>query len=248
MVEMDQPVFRVEDLSVVYGGREIISIPRLELFSGKIYGIIGPSGSGKSSLLRVLNLLEKPMAGKLEFQGQPFLYRGKPKLAIQRQMTLVFQKPVLFSGTVLANVLYGLKIRGLKGPDLKKRAIEALTMVGMEGFTQAQAKTLSGGEAQRVALARAIVLNPRVLLLDEPTANLDPANVSIIEKIIDKINQDLGTTVILVTHNLFQAKRLAHEIIFLNQGQIIEQNLTGLIFEDPEKAATKAFLQGEMIY
>lgn len=245
---MVKPLLTLENLVVAFADKEILNIPRFDFMEGSIYGIIGPSGAGKSTLLRVVNILQQPTAGTVFFDGMPQVYKGNQRLKIQRQMSMVFQKPVLFSGTVLENVLYGLKIRGYTGSQTRQEGLEALKLVGMESFAGAQARTLSGGESQRVALARAVIIKPRLLLLDEPTANLDPANVVIIEKIISKINKDLGTTVIMVTHNLFQAKRVANETIFMNQGRIVENNQTCKIFENPHNSLTKEFLQGDMVY
>lgn len=241
-------MFKLHDLEVVLGGRKILQVPSQEFATGKIYGIIGPSGAGKSTLLRVLNLLQKPTAGQLHFLGQPVVYHGRERLAAQRQMAVVFQKPVLFSGTVMDNLYYGLKLRGFPLADVKEKLQHVLQRVGLDGLAGQAAKTLSGGEAQRLALARAIALEPRVLLLDEPTANLDPSNVAIIEEIIKEANQSYGTTVFIVTHNFFQTKRLCHQTIFVFDGQVVEFDQTAQLFSQPQSEITRNFISGELVY
>jgi tungstate transport system ATP-binding protein len=147
---------------------------------------------------------------------------------------------------VVANVKYGLRLHGRRGSAQRIEA--ALVQVGLQHLARQHARTLSGGEAQRVALARAIVLQPDVLLLDEPTANLDPYNVGLIEQITGSLNREQGTTMVLVTHNVFQARRLAHRIALLLEGQVIEVSDTETFFESPRDPRTRAFVRGEMVY
>jgi tungstate transport system ATP-binding protein len=147
---------------------------------------------------------------------------------------------------VWANVNYGLRLRGRK--DSSRPVEKALKQVGLEDLARQQARTLSGGEAQRVALARAMVVQPDVLLLDEPTANLDPYNVGLIEDIARTLNEERGTTLVLVTHNVFQAKRLAHRVALLLEGQIVEIADVDVFFRSPRDPRTAAFVRGEMIY
>jgi len=241
-------IFTINNVVKQYGDKEILNIKSLNIKEGKIYAVLGPNGSGKSTLLRILNLLESPSAGEIRFLGQLLSFEKGLMLKQQRQMVMVTQRTVMFSTTVLANVMYGLKWRKLGQVQARERALEALRLVGMEEMAQRHARTLSGGEAQRVALARAIVLKPRVIMLDEPTANVDPNSVVIIEDLIRRVNRDLGTTVIIVTHNLFQARRISNEIIFLNQGQLIEQGETENIFTSAADSRTRQFMAGEMVY
>jgi tungstate transport system ATP-binding protein len=161
-------------------------------------------------------------------------------------VTTVFQRPILLNRSVQANVGYGLGLRGLRGADSEIE--KALEQVGLQALARQRARTLSGGEAQRVALARAIVLEPDVLLLDEPTANLDPYNVGLIEEIVTKLNRERGTTLVLVTHNVFQAKRLAHRVALMLDSQIIEVADVEAFFESPQDLRTAAFVRGEMVY
>ena len=193
---------------------------------------------------------------------------------------MVFQRPILLSASVRDNVAYGLKLRGEK--EVEARVSQVLEIVGLSQFARASVKTLSGGEAQRVALARAIVIEPEVLLLDEPTANLDPYNGSLIEKIVAELNREpgqasflnddgvrrdsasgqvpfrndgrekrdlaTGMTIVVVTHNVFQAKRLAHQVAFLLGGREIEVAPAEQFFSTPANPRTAAFVRGEMVY
>jgi tungstate transport system ATP-binding protein len=152
---------------------------------------------------------------------------------MQREMCMVFQKPYMFRTSVYNNVAYGLRLRGIGRSQIKKRVAEVLHYVNMMDFIDKPAQRLSGGEVQRVALARALVIKPNVLLLDEPTANLDPFSVQAVEDIVKGSRDRFGTTVIMVTHNLFQAKRIADETILLFGGEVIEQQPTEQFFTMP---------------
>jgi tungstate transport system ATP-binding protein len=193
--------------------------------------------------LRLLNFLESPTAGTILFEGQPV--PAQPPLALVRRATTVFQRPLLLSRAVRDNVAYGLLLRGETADG---RVSEALERVGLTGLAGEAAHKLSGGEMQRVALARALVLRPEVLLLDEPTANLDPYNVGLIESIAREQNGTHQTTIVLVTHNVFQARRLAHRAGLLLGGKLVELAPTADFFERPRDSRTAAFVKGEMAY
>jgi tungstate transport system ATP-binding protein len=165
---------------------------------------------------------------------------------LRRQITTVFQRSMLLSGSVAANVAYGLRLRGNR--DSRHVVMKALERVGLLHLAHAPARTLSGGEMQRVALARAVVLEPRVLLLDEPTANLDPRNVQIIEQTVAELHRQHDTTVVFVTHNLFQARRLAERVALLLDGQIVEIADTAAFFDAPHDPRTAAFVRGDMVW
>lgn len=243
---MIEPAYQLDGVAKVYGQREVLHINELEIRRGEIFGVVGPSGAGKSTLLRLLDFLELPTQGRIRFGDYAVNGAGPAPLSVRRQVTTVFQRPVLLSTSVYHNVTYGLNIRGER--DIDRRVRATLTRVGLIDFVQEPARNLSGGEAQRVALARAMVIEPRVLLLDEPTANLDPYNVSLIEEIIATLNREQGTTIVLVTHNVFQAKRLAHRVALLLEGKIIEVAATRRFFSSPSDPRTLAFVQGEMVY
>lgn len=244
----DSNVIAISGLTKQFGGKEVLRIENLQIRKGSITAVIGPSGAGKSTLLRIVNLLEPPTQGELRYFGAPLPSGNAEKLALQRRMNLVFQKPALLERTVYDNVAFGLRARGFPAQETDRRVKGVLGKVGMLAQSRQRAKTLSGGEAQRVAFARSLVLEPELLLLDEPTANLDPANVELLEKMILGLNREKGTTVLIVTHNLFQARRLATDLLFLFQGFLVEAGETANVFENPSREETRAFIEGRMIY
>ena len=239
-----EPVFALKDVKKSYGGRLVVDIDQLEVNDGEIMAIFGPSGAGKSTLLRLLNFLEYPDEGRVAYTGQ--VSGPGMELGLRRQVTTVFQRPALLHASVEENIAYGLRLRGTDG--IHDKVQEALRRMGLGRLRRAAARSLSGGEAQRVALARALVLEPCVLLLDEPTANLDPYNVSLIEEVVRQINHERQTTVVLVTHNIFQARRLAGRVGLLLNGRLVELAETHAFFEHPRDPRTLAFVNGEMVY
>ncbi len=243
----DGVLLELKGISKSYN-KEVLSVDRLTLKKGQVYGIIGPSGAGKSTLLRIINLLTPPTNGVYLFEGAPLPANGRELLKLQRKMSLVFQKTVLFKDSVWNNVAYGLRARGYQREEVKERVSHLLEHVGLADLSRRRADTLSGGEAQRVAIARAVAFDPELLLLDEPTANLDPVNVELIENMIRTLNHEKGITVIMVTHNGFQARRIADEVIFINQGRIVETGPAEKIFSNPEKESTRMFIEGRMIF
>jgi tungstate transport system ATP-binding protein len=244
------PVYQLTGIRQVYNGRTVLDIDRLEVRRGEVLALVGPSGAGKSTLLRLLNFLETPTCGSLLYDGQPVVDgvdRGESRgasLALRRRVTTVFQRPALLRGSVAANVAYGLRLRGLPA---QPAVGEMLERVGLGEMARLEARKLSGGEQQRVALARALVVRPEVLLLDEPTANLDPFNVRAIEALIADVSRGGGATLVLVTHNVFQARRLATRTGLLLNGRLIELCSTEQFFEQPADPRTAAFVRGEMV-
>lgn len=243
---MDSPVYRLEQITKTYNTRQVLEVDNLSIQQGEILALVGPSGAGKSTLLRLLNFLEPPTQGKIFFHGHTFSADKDVPLELRRRVTMVFQRPMLLNRSIDANIRFGLELRGIR--VAKERVQAALEEVGLEHLTNQKARTLSGGEAQRVALARAIVLQPEVLLLDEPTANLDPYNIGLIEKIVLHLNQTRGTTLVLVTHNVFQAKRLAQRVALLLDGKVVEVSDADTFFNRPYDPRTAAFVRGEMVY
>lgn len=241
-------IFRIENLGVRYGDKEALKNIDLVIRRGEIFALMGPSGAGKTTLLRILNLLEISDSGNIVFEGKRLDGSHMEKLNARRRMSLLFQTPAVFNASVFDNVAYGLKVRGADKITVEETVMNALIIVGLEGMEKQKARTLSGGEAQRMAFARAIVYDPDMLLLDEPTSSLDPANVAMIEEIIKRIRRERGTTIVIATHNIYQVKRIADRVGILLNGELIEVNSIGRIFEAPEDARTKAFLNGEMIY
>ncbi len=237
-------LYRLTNITQVYNGRTILNIPHLAIKQGEILAVVGPSGAGKSSLLRLLNFLEMPATGEILFAGAGV--NGRIPLDIRRRVTTVFQTPGLLNRSVAANIRYGLRLRGqsLGAAELD----QLLARLGLTGLEKHRPGQLSAGEAQRVALARALVIQPEVLLLDEPTANLDPYNVGLIEQIVRQENEAKGITAVLITHNIFQARRLAHRTALLLSGQLVEVGETEQFFTTPQQEKTAAFLRGELVY
>jgi tungstate transport system ATP-binding protein len=226
---LDQVCFKVN-------GKAIIDRVSAEIGPGPRTIILGPNGAGKSVLMRLCHGLLEPTSGSIAWRGAS---SGK-----QRQ-AMVFQRPVMLRRSALSNVIYGLKLAGLTRTERELRAGDVLEVVGLAQVAGRPARVLSGGEQQRLALARAWALNPEVLFLDEPTANLDPGATRDVEAIIGQIRAS-GTKIVMTTHNLGQARRLGDEILFLNQGRLIEQAPVERFFNRPESAEAETFIRGEL--
>ena len=227
-----------------YSGRAVVDRVDFAALPGQITGIIGPSGAGKSTFLRLLAGLELTERGEIFIQGNRLTPDRLP--AHRRYTTLVMQPPVLFRGTVADNLAYPLRVRGVSRRERQDAIREVLDAVGLSAFTHARAHTLSAGEAARIALMRAFLAHPRILLLDEPTGNLDPANVERIEDLIrQRLLQD-HMTVVLVTHNLAQARRLSQSVAVMLEGRVVEQGHPDKIFSSPSAAEAAAYLRTEM--
>jgi tungstate transport system ATP-binding protein len=228
---MNESILKIRNLKKIYNGRIVLDIESLNFQKRKIYAIVGPNGSGKTTLLNILNLLEKPDEGQIYFYDKEIINKSNSDiLKSRRRMTLVNQDPFLFHSTVYDNIAYGLKIRSIPSKVQKSRIRSALNIVGLSGFKDRRADQLSGGEAQRVVIARALVIEPEVLFLDEPTANIDQKHVDVVERIIKEIKKEIETTVIFTTHDLSQAYRLADEVISLLDGKIIQQVQENLLW------------------
>ncbi len=239
-----EALYALRGVQKAYAGRPpVLDLAALDIARGEVLALVGPSGAGKSTLLRLLNFLEPPSAGEIRFAGQPV--PAEPPLAVLRRVTTVFQRPVLLQQSVRNNIAFGVKLRG---QAVDGRVDAALEQVGLQALARQPAHKLSGGEMQRAALARALVLEPDVLLLDEPTANLDPYNVGLIERIVAEQNRARGTTVVVVTHNIFQARRLATRVGLLLGGQLVELAPTAAFFDTPADPRTAAFVRGEMVW
>ena len=233
--------------------------------------LLGPNGSGKSTFLRVCALLEDPDRGEVNFVEDntpldsplvrdttplnPPLVRGEVKggvlkkdIKLRRRISLVLPKIGIFNTTVLKNVAYGLKLRGLKNKDIEEKAHGALEFVGLIRKKELNALTLSSGEAQRLGIARALVIDPEMLFLDEPTASLDPHSTAIIEETIMKVKERGKLSIIMVTHNIFQAQRLADRVLFMYDGMIADHGLNEEFFEKPKDERAYRFITGQMVY
>ncbi|NLF96994.1 MAG: ATP-binding cassette domain-containing protein [Candidatus Riflebacteria bacterium] len=204
----------------IHGGRAIVDIERLAIESGKIYALTGPNGAGKTTLLQMLAFIDRPDAGTIKFAGGLVEYDEKHLQPLRRRVVMVDQQPILFSMSVFANVELPLKLRNVKPAERKALVEEALRKVDMLAYSDALGGRLSGGEIQRVAFARALVCRPEVLLLDEPTSNIDKQHQPIIEELIRKAGSEEGVSIIFSTHNLQLADQLANRHLTMESGRV----------------------------
>jgi tungstate transport system ATP-binding protein len=223
---MSDAAYRLENVSFGYPGATAspfrLEIDALAVGAGEILAVVGPNGSGKTTLLSLFAFLARPAAGRLEFFGADPWAAGGRDVPARREAVLVAHHPYLFKGTVGDNVVFGLKLRQVPEAERRARLRAALSLVELDGWEKRSVSALSAGQAQRVALARALALRPRVLLLDEPTANLDAALGLRLEALLREIGPARGTTVVFSTHNFSQASRLAGRILYLSEGRRID--------------------------
>jgi len=231
---------RVEQVS--YGKNEQMLLRDISftLTPGPCTVVLGPNGAGKSLLLRLCHGLIEPTQGRI-------LWRGPEAPQAAERQAMVFQRPVLLRRSVTANIAYALKLRGVPKDERAARVRQVLEMTGLMPLSDRFARVLSGGEQQRLALARAWATQPEVLFLDEPTANLDPAATRIIENII-KVFRDAGTKIVMTTHDLAQARRLADEVLFLHHGRLIESSPANRFFDQPATSEARAYIRGELLW
>ncbi|MEZ5811817.1 MAG: ATP-binding cassette domain-containing protein [Rhizobiaceae bacterium] len=221
-------------------GRRLLDVDGVSFDDRRLIAIVGPNGAGKTLLMKVLAGVLQPDSGTVTWAGRPPSREGYRKLA------LVLQAPVLLRRTALANVVYALKAAGVTAGEADTRAMDALERAGLSHLARSSARLLSGGEKQRLALARALAIEPEMLVLDEPTANLDPASAQAIETMVgDALAR--GVTIVLVTHDMAQARRLADDVVFMHRGCIVETGKAVDFFAKPRTALARAFLSGEII-
>lgn len=228
----------VRHLAYQINGTPILIGLDLKLETDALTVLMGPNGAGKSVLLRLLHGLLTPSFGDILWDGIPLT------ASVRRQQALVFQKPVLLRRSVRANLKFALGLRPFS--NRKERLEQALADAGLTELADRPARVLSGGEQQRLALARALILEPKVLMLDEPTANLDPASTLFIEQVIARVRHS-GVKIIMITHDAHQARRLGEDILFLHRGQITEHTPADRFFERPASAQARAYLAGEIV-
>jgi len=223
-------------------GRDILKNVNLAIDRGKVFALIGPTGAGKTSLLRVIDMLDRPSAGRVVFDGVDVTSSESTKLTARRRMAFVLQKPVVFNTSVYDNIAYGLKWHGVDRQRIREKAEGILETVGMTAYRKRLARTLSGGEVQRVAIARALATAPEVLLLDEPTANLDPVSASKIEDILWAVIKRDAITVVMATHDMSQGQRLADRIGVLVNGEIVQIGGAREVFTAPGSREVAEFV------
>ncbi|MFC1925830.1 ABC transporter ATP-binding protein [Chloroflexota bacterium] len=214
----------------------------LKIERGEVIAMIGPTGAGKTTLIRIMALLEPPATGEVWFDGIDIARSGNHKLEARRRMAYVQQKPIVFSMNVFDNIACGLKWRHIAKDVVRQRVENALELIGMEEFGNRDARTLSGGETQRVAIARALVTDPELLLLDEPTANLDPLSATKIEGVLEKIIAGGETTVVMTTHDMAQGQRLAGKIGVLIDGKMPHIGSPTEVFFSPNSTEVAEFV------
>ena len=222
---MGAPVYRLDGLAFAYprgdhGFR--LELDALRLDPGEILALVGPNGAGKTTLLGLLAFLLRPTGGRLEFFGADPWANGAGAVAARRDAVMVAHHPYLFKGTVGDNVAFGLRLRQTPEAERAERARAALGLVELEGFERRPATRLSAGQAQRVALARALVLRPKALLLDEPTAAVEAGLGLRTEAVLREVSRSSGTAIVFSTHNFSQASRLADSILYLSGGRQVE--------------------------
>ena len=228
-------IAELNNISKTYGEITAIKNLTLKIPRNQIFTLIGPNGSGKTTLLKILAFLEKPTKGTVTFNDELVKEGNLDRLRLHS--TMVFQKTALFDTTVAKNIAYGLKFRDFSKNEIDEKLRSVLKIVKLESYEKRRAKKLSGGEQQRVSLARAIALGTELLLLDEPTANLDQKNMSIIEAAISQIVQERNTTIVLATHNMLQMKTLSENVALLINGELVHVGKTIEILEDTKKLA-----------
>ena len=231
---------RVRDLYFEAGGRRLIDGISFTVDAGPCLAILGPNGAGKSLLLRLCHGLLSPSAGRIEWaEADP--------VRVRRQQAMVFQRPVLLRRSVAANARFGLRLRRVPRRQRQAMVAAALRQGGLSHVAKRAARVLSGGEQQRLALVRAWALQPQVLFLDEPTAHLDPAATRAVETLLKQFHA-AGTKLIMTTHDLGQARRLADEVLFLHRGRLLEHSPAAAFFSQPQSAEAAAFLNGDLLW
>ncbi len=226
-----------EKLQKSYDGRKVLDIEKGIIKNGSRTAIIGPNGAGKSTLLKILAGLETADTGTI-------LYDGAIQFP-QTDITMVFQKPYLISTTVEKNIAYPMKLRGFSDDEIEKRVTELTEELGLTSFRKQKSWKLSGGETQKVALARALSFKPKLLLLDEPTANVDPYTTAEIEKML--ITASDYSTIVFITHNLAQAKRVCNDAMMMHEGHLIEYGACEDVLLRPSATETRRFVEGELL-
>ncbi|CCQ96362.1 methionine ABC transporter (ATP-binding protein) [[Clostridium] ultunense Esp] len=246
-------MIRLENVSKQFPlkkGDGIIALDQinLEIDPGEIFGIIGYSGAGKSTLIRMLNLLEKPSQGKIWINGEEMLSLSDKELRKRREkIGMIFQHfNLLWSRTVYGNIAFPLEIAGWPKEKIGKRVKELLHLVGLEDKEHVYPSQLSGGQKQRVGIARALANEPNLLLSDEATSALDPKTTDSILELLQKINRELGITIVLITHEMHVVQKICHRVAVLEKGRIVEKGTVLEVFSNPKADITKEFVQQVM--
>jgi polar amino acid transport system ATP-binding protein len=236
-------MIRIEHLSKKFGDLVVLKDISIEIKTGEVISIIGPSGTGKSTFLRCLNLLDQPNGGSIAIDGVNLLDERTDVAKIRQKMNMVFQSFNLFSHlSVLENLTIGpIKLRGMSRADADTKSIDLLKLVGLAEKAQSYPDELSGGQKQRVAIARCLAMDPEIILFDEPTSALDPTMVSEVLSVIRRLAKD-GMTMAIVTHEMDFARDVSNRVLYMDEGLIYEEGTPQQIFENPQKEKTRAFI------
>ncbi len=235
----DKVRIEFENLKKSYSGSPVIDIDKGEIRHGETTAIIGPNGTGKTTLLNILAGILPPDEGVISYDGSTDFP--------QREVSLVFQEPYMISTTVEKNISYPLKIRGAGKEEIEARIDELTKALSLEKLRKQRALSLSGGEKQKTALARALSFHPNLLMLDEPTANIDPYSTMEIERMLASIREKENITIIFVTHNIAQVKRISDRFIFMVGGHIEDSGPSSLLLSGGTGRKLRSFLDGELI-
>jgi len=235
------PLLTLQRIRVEAGGQRLLELDHLEVPRSKTLAVVGPTGAGKSTLLRVMNGLVVPAAGCILWDDAPI--PTPMPLPVRRRMAMAFQEPLLFRGTVLDNVLFGLRVRGVSGAAARKRALEALRTLAVEHLSRRSCASLSGGEAHRVSLARVLVLRPELLLLDEPLASLDAVTREHLGDQLRRIVRDEQLTCVYVTHDQIEARAIADRIAVIDRGSLLQEGAPDDVFLRPASERVAHFVQ-----
>src|SRR3954454_3485615 len=232
-------------ISTSQGQLKAVNDVNMEIKEGEIFGVIGYSGAGKSTLIRMLNGLEIPTEGSVTVAGRVISkIKGSELRKARQEISMIFQHfNLLWSRTVSENIAFPLEIAGINGQQRQKRVSELIKLVGLEGRENAYPSQLSGGQKQRVGIARALANNPKVLLCDEATSALDPQTTDSILDLLVDINQRLGLTIVLITHEMHVIRKICHHVAVMEGGQIVEQGPVLDVFKNPQQSITKRFVQ-----
>ena len=245
---MSESIIQIQHLTKTFGEGETavhaLEDINLDIRQGEIFGIIGLSGAGKSTLVRCINLLERPTSGTVIVDGKEMTALSQKELRLaRRNVTMIFQSfNLLMQRTCLKNVCFPMEISGVPAAQAKKRALELLEIVGLQDKAGAYPSQLSGGQKQRVAIARALATDPKVLLCDEATSALDPTTTASILGLLKDLNQKLGVTIIIITHEIGVVRSICDKVAIINYGAFVEQGEVAKVMERPASPVTRTLL------
>lgn len=248
-----ETMIRVENVSKIYTGKqgtvEAVKDVSLEISRGEIFGVIGFSGAGKSTLIRLLNGLETVTSGHIYINEKDITTLKRKELLKERQkIAMIFQHfNLLWSRTVEENIAFSLEIAGVPKAERKAKVAELIDLVGLTGREKSYPSQLSGGQKQRVGIARALANDPEVLLCDEATSALDPKTTKDILKLLVEINQELGLTIVLITHEMHVVRQICHRVAVMEEGRVVESGEVIEVFKNPQQPITKQFVGEERV-